>query len=270
MIRRSGFRVGRDASEPRVRNIPRFAANLTYLWAELPYLDRFDAAAEAGFEAVEVLQPYDVPAPHTQEALHRNGLQMLLLNAPGPNYAGGHRGFAAVPGAEARFAFDMRRAIRYAQTLGAGLIHVLSGVAEGAEARETLTRNLHRACADLTDGLTLTLEPLCPQAQPGWFLNDFDDAADIIAAVGSDRLGLQFDSFHAQMITGDAVAAFEAYAPLIRHIQIGDAPERTAPGTGSIDFDALFRAIDQSGYGGWVSAEYYAGNRTERSLSWLR
>ncbi|MEO0743813.1 MAG: TIM barrel protein [Pseudomonadota bacterium] len=250
--------------------MPRFAANLSYLWAELPYLDRFDAAAEAGFEAVEVLQPYDVPAPETQKALRRNGLRFVLLNAPGPNYTGGARGFAAVPGGEKRFDYDMRRAVRYAQALGAGVVHVLSGVAEGPAARGTLISNLRRACADVPEGMRLTLEPLCPEAQPGWFLNDFDMAADIIAEVGSDRLGLQFDSFHAQMITGDATAAFEAHAPLIHHIQIGDAPDRTAPGTGSVDFPALFAAIDARGYAGWVSAEYNAGDRTERSLGWMR
>lgn len=249
--------------------MPRFAANLSYLWAEVPYLDRFDAAAEAGFSAVEVLQPYDVPAPETQAALRRNGLRFVLLNAPGPNYTGGARGFAAIPGGEKRFDYDMRRAVRYAQALGANLIHVLSGNAAGPDARATLVANLKRACADLPEALTLTLEPLNGRDRPDWFLSSFDLARDIIDAVGAPNLGLQYDSYHAQLITGDAVQCFLDHAHLIRHIQTGDSPNRTAPGTGDVDFAALFAAIDASGYEGWVSAEYNAGDRTEKTLEWL-
>ncbi|MEX0370335.1 MAG: hydroxypyruvate isomerase family protein [Tateyamaria sp.] len=250
--------------------MPRFAANLTYLWAELPYLDRFDAAAEAGFLAVEVQQPYDVPAPETLAALNRNGLQFVLLNAPGPNYAGGARGFAALPGGEARFDYDMRRAVRYAQALGASIIHVISGDGAGDAARDTLVGNLKRAAATLPDGLTLTLEPLCPDSQPDYFLNSYDLAADIIDAVDAPNVGLQFDSYHAQHITGDALGVFEAMRPLIRHIQIGDAPGRTPPGTGKVDFDALFAAIDASGFDGWVGAEYRTEGRTDKTLGWMR
>jgi len=250
--------------------MPRFAANLTYLWAELPYLDRFDAAAEAGFAAVEVQQPYDVAVPETQAALNRNGLQFVLLNAPGPNYTGGARGFAALPGGEQRFDYDMRRAVRYAQALGASVIHVMSGDGGGAEARATLIANLSRAVATVPAGVTLTIEPLCEPAQPGYFLNSYDLAADIIDAVDDPRVGLQFDSYHAQEITGDALGVFEAMQPLIGHIQIGDAPGRTAPGRGRVDFPALFAAIDASGYTGWVSAEYRTDGRTEKTLDWMR
>jgi len=249
--------------------MPKFAANLTHLWAELPYLDRFDAAAEAGFEAVEVLFPYDVPAPGTQKALRRNNQQMVLLNAPGPNYTGGPRGFAAMPGGEARFDYDMRRAVRYAQALGAGIIHVMSGAGEGSAAKETMIANLKRAASNLPEGLCLTLEPLNQVAQPGYFLNSFDLAAEIIDAVGAPNVALQYDSYHAQVITGDALGTFAAMQPLIRHIQIGDSPDRTAPGTGQIDFTALFAAFDASGYQGWVSAEYTPKGRTESGLGWL-
>lgn len=250
--------------------MPRFAANLTHLWAELPYLDRFDAAAEAGFQAVEVLFPYDVPAPETRAALRRNKLKMLLLNAPGPNYAGGARGFAAAAGGEKRFDYDIRRAVRYADALGASMIHVLSGDGAGAEAKATMIANLKRATEALPEGLCLTIEPLNAIAQPGYFLSSFDLAADIIEAVGAPNLGLQYDSYHAQAITGDAVGTFEAMEPLIRHIQIGDAPSRTPPGTGQIDFAALFAAIDASAYDGWVSAEYTPQGRTEEGLQWMR
>lgn len=250
--------------------MPRFAANLSYLWAELPYLDRFDAAGDAGFVAVEVQQPYDVPAPETLDALHRNGLQMVLLNAPGPNYTGGDRGFAAVPGGEKRFDYDIRRAVRYAQVLGASVVHVMSGPGSGEKARATFVANLKRAAETLPRDLTLTIEPLCRASQLDWFLNSFDLAAEVIEAVDAPNVGLQFDSYHAQEITGDAVAAFEAVAPLTRHIQIGDAPGRGAPGTGSVDFQTLLAAIDASGYDGWVAAEYRTEGRTDATLGWMR
>ena len=250
--------------------MPRFAANLTHLWAELPYLDRFDAAAEAGFTGVEVLFPYEVPAPDTQTALQRNGLEMVLLNAPGPNYTGGPRGFAAIPGGETRFDYDMRRAVRYAQALGAGLIHVMSGDASGPEAKATLIANLRRATATLPDGLCLTLEPLNEGAMPGYFMSSFDLAAEVLEAVDAPNLGLQYDSYHAQEMTGDALGTFQAMRPLIRHIQIGDSPGRTPPGTGKVPFPALFEAIDASGYDGWVSAEYTPNGHTDRGLGWMQ
>lgn len=247
-----------------------FAANLTHLWAELPYLDRFDAAAEAGFKAVEVLQPYDVPAPDTQRALRRNGLQMILLNAPGPNYTGGARGFAAAIGGEARFDYDIRRAVRYAQALGANLIHVVSGEGAGDAAKATMIANLRRASGQLPDGLCLTLEPLSATDNPGYFLSRFDLAAEIIEAVDAPNVGLQYDSYHAQMITGDAVETFQEMRPLIRHVQIGDAPGRIPPGKGVVDFAALFAAIEASDYDDWVSAEYTPEGRTENGLDWMR
>lgn len=247
-----------------------FAANLTFLWPELPYLDRFDAASEAGFRAVEVLFPYDVSAKETQAALGRNGLQMILLNAPPPNYTGGARGFSAVPGLEARFQSDMRRAFRYATALGVGLIHVMTGEAEGAAAKATMIENMRWAAGAAPKGVTLMLEPLNPVAFPGYFLNDYALAAEVLDQVGADNVALQFDSYHAQMIHGDAVATFKAYGALIRHIQIGDTPERGAPGTGDVDFRALFKAIKASGYKGRISGEYNPDGPTEPTLGWMK
>ncbi|TMM52460.1 hydroxypyruvate isomerase family protein [Sulfitobacter sabulilitoris] len=250
--------------------MPRFAANLSHLWAELPYLDRFDAAAAAGFKAVEVLFPYDMPAKDTQRALLANELEMVLINAPPPNYTGGARGFAAVPGGAARFQHDMRRAFRYTDALRVPMLHVMTGEADGDHARDTCIENLIWASANAPPGLTLTLEPLNPVAMPGYYLNDYALAAEIVAAVDAPNLGLQFDSYHAQMIHGDAVAVLRDYRPLVRHVQIGDAPDRGPPGTGSIDFDALFAALDDSGYTGWVSAEYKVPGRTQDTLGWHR
>ena len=183
-------------------------ANLSHLWPELPYLDRFDAASAAGFTGVEVLFPYDVAAKETQRALTRGGLQMMLINAPPPNYTGGARGFPAVPGGEARFAHDMRRAFRYAEALRVPMIHVMSGYATGPAAKDAMITNLRQAVQDAPAGLTLLLEPLCPESQPEYFLNDYALAAEIIAAVDAPNLRLQFDSYHAQMIHGDAVKVF--------------------------------------------------------------
>lgn len=246
------------------------AANLSHLWPELPYLDRFDAAAAAGFTGVEVLFPYDTPAKDTQRALMRGGLELVLINAPPPNYTGGARGFAAVVGGEARFAHDMKRAFRYAQELRVPMIHVMSGYTHGQAAKETMIANLRQALQDAPAGITLMLEPLCPQAQPDYFLNDYALTAEIIAAVDAPSLRLQFDSYHAQMIHGDAVAVFNRYRDIIGHVQIGDTPTRSAPGTGSVDFPALFAALRDAGYGGWVSGEYTPGGATEPTLNWMK
>lgn len=246
------------------------AANLSHLWPELPYLDRFDAAAKAGFTGVEVLFPYDVAAKETQRALMRGGLNMVLINAPPPNYTGGQRGFSAVEGAEARFTSDMRRAYRYAQELRVPMIHVMTGNAQGEEAKIRVINNLKSATQAAPEGITLTLEPLCPQSQPDYFLNDYELAAEIIAAVDAPNLRLQFDSYHAQMIHGDAVAVFKKYRDLIVHVQVGDAPDRSPPGTGNVDFEALFTAMREAGYAGWVSGEYTPGPSTNETLDWMK
>ncbi|MEP5731514.1 MAG: TIM barrel protein [Sulfitobacter sp.] len=246
----------------------KFAANLTSLWPELPYLDRFNAAAEAGFDAIEILFPYEVAAKETQRALLANGQQLVLLNAPPPNYTGGVQGFAAEPDRIDRFQRDIIRAYRYAEMFGASYLHVMSGYAEGETARETFVSNLIWAADRAPEGLTLTVEPLNAKAMPGYYMNDYDLAAEVINAVDLPNVGLQFDSYHAQMIHGNAVAVFDKFAPLIRHIQIGDTPERRAPGTGEVDFAELFTRIAASGYDGWISAEYHPGGATEDTLEW--
>lgn len=247
----------------------KFSANISHLWVELPYLDRFEAAASAGFEAVEVLFPYEIAAKETRRALLKSGLSMVLINAPPPNYTGGSRGFAAVPELKERFRRDLVRALRYAEALRVECLHVMTGTAEGPAARETLVENLRWAETVLPDGLTLTLEPLCAESMPGYFLNDYGLTADILDEIDSPRIGLQFDSYHAQTIHGDAVQVFETYRGMIRHVQIGDAPGRGVPGSGTVDFVKLFAALRDSGYDGWVSAEYTPGPRTEAQLDWL-
>lgn len=248
--------------------MPRFAANLSMLFTELPFLDRFAAARAAGFSGVEVLFPYDVPAPQILERLDATGLAMVLINCPPPNYTGGPRGFAAVPGLEDRFRHDLRRAARHAEALGARHLHVMAGIASGPAARATFVDNL-RAAAAAAPALSLTIEPINGQDMPGYFLDDYDLALAILAEVGAPNLGLQFDAYHAQAITGDAAATWDRVAPHVVHVQIAGHPGRNEPEAGGIDYPAFLARLDASGYAGWVSAEYHPKGRTEDGLGWL-
>ncbi len=247
----------------------KFAANLTFLFKELPFLDRMQAAADAGFQGVEILFPYDDPATDIVQRLIQADLPLALINAPPPNYAGGPRGFAAVPGLEERFRSDFRRVLRYAERLKPQYIHIMAGTAEGAEARETFVKNLRWAAAESGEQ-SLTIEPLNPQDMAGYFLNDYRLASEILREVDAPNVGLQYDSYHAAMITGDPLAVWQEYGALARHVQVGDAPGRCEPGAGRIDFAALFDALRASGYDGWVSAEYNPSGQTEDCLEWLR
>lgn len=249
--------------------MPRFAANLTFLFKELPFLDRIEAAAEAGFEAVEVLFPYDDPVTQVTRQLTRTGLPMVLFNMPPPNWTGGDRGFAAIPGAEDRFRRDFKRALRFAERLKPQHIHIMAGAAEGAGARNTFIHNLAWA-AEQAPGQSLTIEPLNPVDMPGYFLNDFELAAVVLAEVDAPNLGLQFDTYHAQMLTGDAGRCWATYRHLARHIQVGSAPGRHEPDTGDFDHAAFFAALDAQGYDGYVSGEYNPRGRTEDGLGWIR
>ncbi|MBO9445886.1 TIM barrel protein [Ruegeria sp. R14_0] len=249
--------------------MPKFAANVSLLFSELPYQERFQAAAEAGFQAVEILFPYDVAAKETRRALLANGLELVLINAPPPNYTGGAPGYAAVPGGEARFQSDIRRVLRYSEVLRPGLIHIMSGYTSGQDAFESMVQNMQWA-ADAAPGQQFTIEPLNPISQPDYFLNDYDLAIQVLDHVDRPNVGLQFDSFHAHMIHGDALAVWEKHRSRVVHAQIGAAPNRSEPGHGPTDFKRLFAAFDASGYSGWVSAEYTPSTRrTEHSLGWM-
>lgn len=248
--------------------MPRFAANLTMLFTELPMLDRFAAAAAAGFRGAEILFPYDIPPRDLSRAAISAGLDFVLMNTPPPNWAGGPRGFAAEPGQEARFRTDFDRALRFAEALRARHIHIMAGYAEGDQAYSTFVDNLTWA-AERAPHVSLTIEPLNPIDQPGYFLADFDLAAELIARVGAPNLGLQYDSYHAQLITGDAMAVWRKHARIIRHVQIAGVPGRHEPTGGMVDYPAFFAALDAAGYRGWVSAEYNPVGLTTQGLGWL-
>ncbi|WP_170762657.1 hydroxypyruvate isomerase family protein [Ruegeria lacuscaerulensis] len=250
--------------------MPKFAANISLLFAELPYLERFQAAAEAGFKAVEILFPYELAAKETRRALLANGLELVLINAPPPNYTGGEPGYAAVPGGEARFQSDIRRVLRYADVLHSRLIHIMSGYASGPDALDCFVRNLQWA-ADTAPQQQFTIEPLNTLSQPGYFLNDYDLAVEVLDRVDRANVGLQFDSFHAHMIHGDVLTVWQRFHPRFVHAQIGAAPDRSEPGRGPTDFESLFAAMDDTGYSGWVSAEYTPSTpHTSETLGWMR
>ncbi len=246
----------------------KFAANLTYLFTELPMPQRFAAARRAGFDGIEILFPYDLAAKELARAALSTGMEFVLMNTPPPNWAGGPRGFAAEPGNEARFRSDFDRALRYGQALRVRHLHVMAGKAEGDTARRTLVENLKWACARAPQ-TSLTIEPMNQTDMPGYFLNCFDLAAEIIDEVGAPNLGLQFDAYQAQMIHGDALEIWTRHAAKVRHVQIAGCPGRHEPRPGDIDFAAFFRAVDASGYDGWIGAEYIPLTSTEAGLRWL-
>ncbi len=249
--------------------MPRFAANLTFLFNELPFLDRFAAARDAGFDAVEILFPYNDPVSQIADRLRDCALTLVLINTPPPNWAGGDRGFAAVSGSEARFRRDFERSLRYAARLNPRHVHVMAGKALGLVAEQTFVRNLAWAAAKAPDQ-SLTIEPINGIDMPGYFLNDFDQAAAILDAVDAPNLGLQFDAYHAQIITGDAIATWNRHAAMVRHIQVAGVPGRHEPVGGDIDYPAFFAQLDAEGFDGYVSAEYHPQNATLQGLSWAK
>lgn len=248
--------------------MPHFAANLTKLFTEIPMEKRFAAAAEAGFTGVEILFPYDIPATTLSRKAIKAGLEIVLINTPPPNWSGGPRGFAAIPGLEERFRQDFDRALRFARSLKSRHIHIMAGRTNDNAARATFIDNLAWAAERAPDA-SLTIEVINRTDMPGYFLADFDLAAGIIAELGMRNLGLQFDAYHAQAITGDAIGTWRKYAPVIRHIQIAGYPGRHEPAGGEIDYPAFFAELDASGYRGWVSAEYDPEHLTENGLGWL-
>lgn len=226
------------------------------------------AAKEAGFDAVEVLFPYDVNAQDIVAELARHELQMALINCPPPNYTGGPQGFAAIPGLEERFRKDFRRALRYAQTLRATHLHIMSGVAEGPAAKETFVNNLRWAAAEAPDQ-SLTVEPINNETMPGYFLNDFDLGREIVTAIDAPNLRLQFDAFHAAKITGDVMGTWDAMRDITAHVQVAQMPDRGEPDQGEIDYPAFFAALDGQGYDGWVAGEYKPRKATTEGLDWI-
>jgi len=241
-------------------------ANLTLLFNERPFMERFAAAKEAGFDYVEVPLPYDVPVQDIVRELTIHDLKMVLINCPPPNYTGGAPGWAAVPGS--RFQSDFKRALRYAQAMKVTHLHLMAGEAEGEEARACFIENL-RWAADQAPEHSLTIAPLNADDKPGYFLNDFGLAMEIIAAVDRPNVRIQYDTYHAQKIHGDALQVWGDVKARSVHVQVGQAPKRDEPWKGQIDFSALFATMKADGYDGWISGAYIPAKTSEGGLGWL-
>jgi hydroxypyruvate isomerase len=253
--------------------MPKFAANLTMLFTELPFLERFAAAAKAGFTAIEFLFPYDYDKQQIADLLHTHNLQLILHNLPAGDWAAGERGIAAHPSRMDEFRAGVARAIDYATALKVPQLNCLAGIVKDdpIEARKILVENLRFAAAELQSaGLRLVLEPVNTRDIPGFFVNRTDQALAIIDDVGSDNLKLQYDIYHAQVMEGNLAETIERNLSRIGHLQLADNPGRHEPGTGEINYDYLFRHIDSVGYTGWIGCEYKPAAATVAGLPWLK
>lgn len=249
----------------------KFSANLGFLWADRPLPEAIRAAAAAGFDAVELHWPYDVPAAEVAGVLRETGLPCLGLNTRRGDVAAGENGLSALPGrdAEARAAID--EALAYGAEIGAQRVHVMAGVAEGRRAHATFLANLAYACeraAPLDIGILI--EPLNRHDAPGYFLRTMDQAVAIMDAVGQDALRLMFDCYHVQRTEGELTRRLTDLLPRIGHIQIAAVPDRGAPDHGEVDFEHVFSVIEGLGYDRPIGAEYKPGPDTDATLAWLR
>jgi hydroxypyruvate isomerase len=254
--------------------MPRFAANLSMMFNEVPFLDRFALAAKAGFKGVEFLFPYEHPAAEIAARLKDNGLQQVLFNAPAGDFAKGERGMAAIPGKQAAFRDSIKIALEYATTLACPRLHIMAGLKPEGVAHDTLTAvygaNLAYAAEECAKaGVKPIIEPINHRDIPGFFLNTTDQAAAIIAAVGPEKLGMQFDLYHCQITEGDVVKRVEKHLPLIAHMQVADTPGRHEPGTGEVNWPFVFKTIDALGFRGWIGCEYRPAGETLAGLSWF-
>jgi 2-dehydrotetronate isomerase len=254
--------------------MPRLAANLAYLFTERPLIERFAAAAAAGFTAVELQFPYDQSPSAVKAELDKHKLTMLGINTLPGNAEAGEFGLACVPGREAEFAALFRRALDYVVAIGGRQIHVLAGKLppEQRPAGETVfIRNLMQA-ADLAakNNITLLIEPINARDRPGYYLNRVEHAADIIAKAERTNIRIQFDFYHVQIVGGDLVRRFEAHLPVVGHVQVAAVPSRHEPDEGEVNYPAIFTMLDQVGYRGFVGAEYRPRGRTEEGLAWAR
>jgi len=253
--------------------MPKFSANLSFLYPDLSFTERFAAAAKDGFKAVEYLGPYELPAEEVADLLKKSGLEQALFNVPSGNWAGGERGIACLPERVEEFREGVETAIRYAKALGCKRLNVIAGIApqgvSGEELEQTLVENLRHAASRVKEaGIKLLIEPINLKDIPGFFLSRTDHAERILEKVGSDNLFIQYDFYHMQVMQGDLLATFERLKDRIAHVQIADNPGRFEPGTGEINYPFIFEALDRLGYDGWVGCEYKPKVGTGAGLGW--
>ena len=254
--------------------MPKFAANLSWLYQELPFLERFNAAANFGFKAVEFLLPYQFPPAQISAMLQDTGLTAVLFNLPPGDFDQGDRGIAAIPGREKEFRNSVRLAFEYAQILQVRRLHVMAGITYGVEpekAQATFLSNIEFVL-DQTAGLDLliTLEPINDRDIPGYYLSRLEQAATILAELKHPKLKIQLDWYHAQIMGGDLTRRTESLLPEVGHIQIAGVPDRSEPDRGEVNFSHLFTLVDKLGYENWIGCEYKPAAKTEDGLAWVK
>jgi hydroxypyruvate isomerase len=255
--------------------VPKLAANLSMLFNEVPFLERFAAAARAGFTGVEFLFPYDHKAEDLAQALRDNGLEQALFNLPPGDWQAGERGLAALAGREADFQAGLERALPYAQALNCRRVHMMAGIPpEGVDrlaCRKAYVASLRAAAAFFAPhGVAVLVEPINNRDMPGYFLNHQGQAVALIEAAGAANAGLQMDFYHCQIVDGDLANHLRANFAHIRHIQIAGVPERHEPDRGEVNYLYLFDLLDELGYDGWVGCEYRPAGDTRAGLGWAR
>ena len=257
--------------------MPRFAANLSMMYTEHGFLDRFAAAARDGFHAVEFLFPYDFPATTIAQALQDNGLQQVLFNAPPGNFAGGERGIASLAGREEEFKSGFARALDYAAALSCPRVHVMAGLARPGADRAAMRRLYVAHLAWAAEraagaGVDVLIEPINTRDIAGYFLNRQDEAHAVVAEVAARNLKVQMDLYHCQIVEGDVAMKLRTYLPggKVAHLQIAGVPDRHEPDEGEVNYAYLFDVIDSLGYDGWIGCEYRPAGATSSGLGWLR
>jgi 2-dehydrotetronate isomerase len=250
--------------------MPRFAANLGHLFTERPLIERFGAAAAAGFPAVELQFPYDIAPSAVAAELQKHNLTQLAVNTPMTPESG----LAAIPGRERDFASAFARALDYVTAIGGTGIHCMTGVVDvnaRPAAEKVFINNITRVAEDAAKhNITLLIEPINQRDRPGYFLSHLEHAADLVTKIGAPNVRIQFDFYHMQITGGDLLERFEKYQPLIGHVQIAAVPARNEPDTGEVNFPLVFEAIDRLGYKGWIGCEYKPKTRTEDGLGWAK
>ena len=255
--------------------MPRFAANLSMMYNEVPFLERFGACAADGFDAVEFLFPYAHPAQQIRDELDRHGLQQVLFNAPPGDFEAGERGIASLPGREKEFREGIDRAIEYARALGCPRVHVMAGLikreGEHFAQREIYVENLSWAAKRLGEaGLMTLIEPINTRDIPGYLLNTQADAHALVERLGHPNLKVQMDLYHCQIVEGDLAMKIRKYLSGVGHMQIAGVPQRHEPDLGEVNYPYLFALLDELGYDGWIGCEYRPRAATSAGLGWLR
>lgn len=251
--------------------MPRFAANLSFLFQDLPFLDRFEASAKAGFRAVEFLFPYEFAKADIAARLTSNGLTQALFNLPPGDWSKGERGLAALPGREAEFEAAMKTALDYAAVTGCKTVHAMPGLRHHGADRKTYIANLKKGARMAADaGVTVVIEPINTRDIPGFFLNTTAEARAVIHEVGAINLGIQFDLYHRAIQEGDVTMAIREFGQLAKHYQIASPPDRGEPDDGEMNYRFLFQEIDRSGYDGFIGCEYKPRGDTLAGLKWAK